>query len=219
MALRLDNTKPAFILMISITIFALMITVALSRLDATNHYYYVGQIQSECFQANQYNPQGNTNPICIDQYKKLGLPIGDQKDIPNKYNESLNENLYIIAGAFGGMWITISLVLDSIRKTKPDPIVIYFTIVIVLTILLPDFTAMGDYLYFYWLHIPEPTTWQWLDSAGIFPSILKYTHESDVSLKDMYIAIASGIGIIIAIWIPIIITFAQSKKQKIIDLI
>ncbi len=205
--------------MLSITIFALMITVALSRLDAVNHYYYVGQIQSECFQPDKYNPQGNPNPICIDQYKKLGIPIGDQKDIPNMYNESLNQNLYIIAGAFGGMWLTISLVLDSIRKTRPDPIVIYFTIVVMATIVLPDFTGIGDYFYFYWLHITEPTTWQWLNSVGVFPTILHYTHETDVSLKDMYIAMGAGVGIIITIWIPVIIAFARSKKTKIIDLI
>lgn len=205
--------------MVGFIIIALLITVAFSRLDAVNHYYYVGQIQSECFGPNQYSPQGNPNKICIDEYNKLGLPIGDQRDIPNKYNESLNQNLTIVAFAFAGSWLMFSLVLDHVRHTKPDPINVYFVVVIVMTIGLPCWTGMGDMFYFYWLNIQQPPIWQWLDSAGIMPYILQYTHDADVTLNDMYIAVSMGIIAMFVLWIPIIITFATASKRKLIDLL
>lgn len=219
MSFRLDYARPALFLMLAMLVFTIAITAAFANLDATNHHDYVGQIQSECFAPNQFSPQGNTDKICLDEYQLLGLPVGDQKDIPSLYNKSLNMTLYVVAGSFGGAWLTFSFVLDYVRKTRPDPISVYFAIVIISTIVLPDFGGVGDYLYFQFLNIPEPATWQWLDGAGMMPYILSYTHDPDVTINDMYIAMATAIGIIIALWMPIVYAFATSTRKKMVELI
>lgn len=219
MAFRLKYTRPIIYLLIAFLIASVLTTVAFSRLDAIQFKDYVGFLQKECWGTNPNSPQGNTDKICIDAWNNLGIPAGDQKDIPNAYWKSMEDNLLLIAGVIGGLWLAISLINDKVHNTKPDPIVIYFTIVIVLTIIMPIWTAWGDYFYFIWLGIAEPPTWQWLDNAGVFPWLLQQTHESDVSLNDMYIAMAMGIGIIVAIWTPIVIIFAISSKNKIKNLI
>jgi hypothetical protein len=221
MAFHLDYAKPVLFLMIGFLVFSAMITISLSRLDAIMHYDYVLTLDADCWGSTPSSPQGNTNPICVDEYNKLGIPQGSQSQIPNAYNQSMNQNLIIIAGAIGGIWIlVIGFLCAVLKKGRPSAINIYFVFVILATIALPPMTAFGDWLYFYWLNLPEPTSWSWLNSDGVFPFILSnITHDQNVTQNDMFIAMGIGGIAIIAIWIPIIVVYAQAKKTELKELL
>lgn len=219
MELELENAKPALILAVGFIVFSLMVTVGLSRLDAVNHYYYVGFLQKECWGSNPESPNGNPDKICIDLWNNLGIPVGDQANIPNMYNQSLNQNLYIIAGAFGGLWILITVVIAMIRDREPEYFMgIFTTIVIMTTIALPALTGWGDYFYFYWLGLPEPSSWSWLDGLGVFPFIMHFTGDAHVMLNDMYYAMIIGISVPVILWSIVILIF-MNRETRLIDLL
>ena len=213
MALSLEDTKPAFALMIGFFTIALIITFAISYWDAINHNFYILPEQKYCADIH------TTNPICLEVYQKIGVPVGDNADLPNAYWHMLNNFVYIIAGAFGFVWLMFSIVLAQVRKTGLNIVNYYFSLVVGVTIATLPLTSWGDLFYFKILNMSLPATWDWLDHAGVFPSLLHYTGHVHVMTSDLYLAMLSGIAIITLFWIPIIYAFATAKKTKVIDLI
>lgn len=221
MAYNIEHVKPAIILMLGFMGFAIAITLAFSHLDAVNHYHYVGFLQTQCYGSNQYQPNGNPDPICVAAWNQLGIPAGDQTDIPNQYNSALNETLYVVAGSLSGAWLTTLIAKSQVTKKFPDIVNIWFVVVIMATIALPDLSGWGDYAYFHWLNIAEPPTWHWLDNDGMFPFITQNItqHSGDVTLTDMYVAMSIGLILIFVLWIPIIWVYMTARKKRYVDLL
>lgn len=216
--MNMEFAKYGFYLMFGFLGFGIITTFAISYWDAINHNDYILPEQKNCWDAK------TTNPICLEVYKNVGVPVGDNADLPNAYWVMLNNFVYIISGVIAGIWLMISCVLARIRGEWPEGINVYFTGVIGSTIAVMPLTSWGDLFYFLILKWQNPLqvipqTWDWLDKAGVFPWILKFTGHVHVQTSDLYIAMAGGVVFIIILWLPIIGAFGASKKKSVIDLI
>lgn len=213
MTLRMSTAKYGIGLMVGFMIFAVIITIAISYLDVIVHNKYILPEQSNC-----YDPK-TTNPICLQVFANFGLPVGDQADLPNGYWVMLNFFVYLISGSVMGIWLMFSVVIASIRRRRIDPVKIYFAIVVGTTIAILPLSSWGDFFYYQILNVQFPPNWNWLDHAGLFPTILQFTGNPHVMTSDLYIAMAVGVGIITVLWIPVLIAFATASKKTVVDLL
>lgn len=190
-----------------------VVTYAIAYFDVIVHYDYVLPIQSECYQSNPNSPNGNPSKFCVDEWSRLGIPLGDQKNIPSPYWVMLNGFVYVMAGVVAGMRLTFSITLAMIIKKPFTWITGYSAFVTGATISTFLLTSWGDAIYFKILKMQIPSTLPWLNSSGVFPSLLKLTHHADVTTNDLYLAMGIGIIIVVSLWIPIIIAYARAGKN------